>query len=290
MNFKAIEIGDREIIMKLMKGRCFMGSECSFANMFIWQPSYNIEYAVSDGFLYIRGKYRDNPHHYLMPVGDGDKRAAIEKIISFAHSEGERCVLKQLQKSGADYIRENFGDVFMIRENRNAAEYIYKTEDLISLKGKKLHAKRNHLNRFLKEYRHVYEEITKENIKEAYEFVLETLEERDDADEERISVRRLFENFWELEQSGAILRVDNKVAAVTVGEYLNCNTAVIHLEKADTEIKGSYAAINQMFAQNRFSSTEYINREEDMGIEGLRRAKLSYQPEILLMKYTATEI
>jgi len=290
LNFKAITISDKKTIDGFLDGCCMMGSECSFANMFIWQPDYNIEYTIEDGFLCLRGKYKDKPRYYLLPVGDGDKKGTIEKIINLAHSDGEKCVFRQLQKESAKYLEKTFPGMFKITKNRSAAEYIYKTESLITLKGRKLHSKRNHLNKFLKQYPYKYEEITKDNIDEAYEFALKSLEGRDDAGEEKVSIDRLFGYFWELETSGALLRVDDMVVAVTVGEPLNERTAVIHLEKADTDIDGAYTAINQMFAENRFSGTEYINREEDMGIEGLRRAKLSYQPEILLMKYSAEEV
>lgn len=284
--FRKAELGDKELFDAFFKNGHYMGSESCFANSYAWQDSYNIEFDVIDGFLCIRGAHNGRGY-FLMPYGEGDKREVIEKLSVMAKSVGQPFVLKQLSKENTLLLENMFPGRFEFSLNRNASDYIYKTENLISLSGKKLHAKRNHVNKFVKTYNYKLQTLDASNYKAALRFALGRLGE--DSGEEEASLIKLYENFEVLNLKGAVLVVDGEIAAVSLGEFLNSDTAVIHVEKANTDFDGAYAAINQMFAQTSFSDTLYINREEDMGIEGLRRAKMSYHPEIILEKFDALE-
>lgn len=286
MQFKSIELSDKALFDEIYEKNMYLGAERSFANSFIWRHGYGIEYALCHGKIFIRGKHGGETY-YLMPAGEKCEGCCIESIINMVHEKSEKVIFKQLSKEEADMLSEKFG--FVIEEDRDSADYIYLTEKMISLKGKKLHAKRNFLNRF-KKTEYEYEAINRENIEEAKAFVLATLEKKTDTEDEEKSVNELFDNYFALCQSGAILRNKQGIIAVTVGEKLNKETAIIHLEKANADIPGAYTAINQMFLENQFADTKFVNREEDMGIEGLRQAKMSYYPDILLMKYTAREV
>jgi hypothetical protein len=287
--FKKVELSDKKLLDSYYSLGYHMGSESCFANNFAWQHNYNVEYAVIDNFLYIKGGFKDDDPYYLMPYGGGDKKAAVQKLFDILRNAGKRLVLKQLSKENADFLKNEFPGVFTFKKNRNAADYIYKTEDLINLSGKKLHAKRNHINKFLKGYDFIFEELKQDTCGEALAFAVSRLSGGSDSEDEKISLTKLFNNFEALGLKGAVIRIGGKIEAVTLGEMLNKDTAIIHVEKANTDYEGSFAAINQMFAQHCFKDTLYINREEDMGISGLRRAKLSYQPEIILEKYEASE-
>ena len=284
--FRKPELGDKDLFDRFFKNGHYMGSESCFANSYAWQDSYNIEFDVIDGFLCIKGCH-NGKGYFLMPYGEGDKRAVIEKLSAMAKRAGQPFVLKQLSKENTLLLENMFPGRFEFLLNRNASDYIYKTENLISLSGKKLHAKRNHVNKFKKTYNYTLWALDSSNYKSALEFALGRLGE--DSDDEKASLIKLYENFEALNLQGAVLKVDGEIAAVSLGELLNHDTAVIHVEKANTDFDGAYAAINQMFAQQSFADTLYINREEDMGIEGLRRAKMSYQPEIILEKFDALE-
>lgn len=286
MQFREIKLSDKAVFDGCKACKHFMGAERSFACLYTWQYSYNVEVAMEDNLLFLRGGNSDENAYYLMPIGCGDIRRGIEKIIEDAHSRGIKAVFRQIYEDDIKILKGEYG--FEISEDRDMADYVYNVDKMISLAGKKLHSKRNFLNRF-KQNDYVFEEITAENIEEAKEFALSTLEGKENTDDEELAIRLLMDNFDTLGQKGAVIKMDGKVIAVTAGEELNEDTVVVHLEKANPEIAGAYQAINQMFLENCFADKTYVNREEDMGLEGLRKAKLSYYPDILLMKYTAKE-
>jgi hypothetical protein len=160
---------------------------------------------------------------------------------------------------------------------------------LTDLAGRRYHGKRNHLNQFLRKYQWEYLPMTPELARECLElntewFNLHSTPDHPLSDEDH-AMKELLENFEVLSVTGAVLKVDSKIEALAIGEALNHNTAVIHIEKANTVIDGAYTAINQKFAAAELSGFEFINREEDMGIAGLRQAKLSYHPIQLVEKY-----
>lgn len=290
MQFKKIEFSDKEIIRKYYTPEKSVAAHFSFTNMYIWQESYNIEYAVESDCLCIKSRHSGKNSYFVLPCGHGDRKAATDKIIEYAASMGQKCVFAQLSNDDCDFLKENYGERFSFLEDRNNWEYVYETESLISLSGKKLHGKRNHLNVFLKDYDWKYEKINEENIAIAREFAISSIIDKEDRDEELLSANKLFDKFFEFPLTGAVLYANGEICAVTAGEMLSDNTAVIHLEKANPDIRGSFAAINNLFAKNEFSHVKYINREEDMGIEGLRRAKTSYRPCHMAEKYVGVEV
>ncbi len=283
MDFKPVTLNDRKLFEKYYKFENSIGSHYSFTNSFIWQKGYDVKYAIIDGFLCVSACFTDKPY-YTFPVGEGDIDLVLNKLIKNA---GEQTVFTQLTKEEAEYLKDNFG--FETSINLDIAEYVYETEKLIKLSGKAYHQKKNHLNSFIKKYEYTFEEINIDSIPDAKEFCLRSIEKFTDRENERDAIHRLFDNFFGLELTGAVIRVDGEIIAVTAGEMLNPETAVIHLEKADTTFSGSYAAINNLFAKNCFPNTKYINREEDMGIEGLRKAKQSYRPAFMVNKYMAVK-
>jgi hypothetical protein len=177
--------------------------------------------------------------------------------------------------------------------DRDFFDYVYSAEDLIGLRGKKFDGKRNHINRFRRSYTFEYEELAEEHISDCARIMRDRCVDNgcaclggafDACD--RIPSMELLAHFGELGCRGAVVRVNGRCEAFTVGEALNNDTAVIYIEKANAAFNGLYSFINQQFCERAWPGMAYINREEDEGIEGLRKAKLSYHPARLVEKFT----
>ena len=184
---------------------------------------------------------------------------------------------------------------FLARPDRDQFDYVYPAKSLAGLSGRKLHKKKNHLNSFLKNVDHKYLPLEKSLVEAVLDMQEDWCRMREcslhpELLDEDHAVFEALQQFGRLDYIGGVILVEGKVEAFSLGEMLNPGTAVIHIEKANPGIPGLYAAINQMFAQNAWGKAEYINREQDLGVEGLRKAKLSYQPHHLVEKYTLTPL
>lgn len=285
MEFHQIVPEDKEIYEKHYKAVYRQTSDAAFATPYVWAPSFHTELYAEEDILCMQGKNRQGVPYYMMPAGTGDKAGFLRKLYERCHDLGIPFSLHWLSREDVALVTEIFPEKLQITESRNSAEYVYETEALRTLSGKKLHAKRNHVNAFKSAYAYTTADITENTLDAARDFVLA----RCNSEEETVAMERLFDAYFYLELTGMLLYADGQLAAVTAGEQINEDTALIHLEKADTNFTGAYPAVNQLFIENYFSHTKYINREEDMGIEGLRKAKLSYRPAYLLEKFTAVE-
>ena len=291
LDFKPVTLNDRECINPILRAYDSKSCDCSFANSFIWSYAYNTEFAIANGYYCIRsGK---EPFFYTNPVGTGDYGVIIKALMADAKERGISFTLRGLLKEDVARLSALFPGTFNITENRNEYDYIYSIEALINLTGRKYAGKRNHISHFMEDSDWAYEAITEQNMAECSEMNDEWCRRNGCEGEqnltwERCAVRKAMKYFFELKLSGGLLRVNGKVIAFTIGEPLSSDTFNIHVEKAFSEIQGAYPMINNQFLLHSCQSFRYVNREEDMGIEGLRKAKLSYHPEILLEKYTAT--
>ena len=211
-------------------------------------------------------------------------------MLADAKEAGCKFRLWGLTKQETEQLEEAMPGMFRFQLDRDASDYIYASQDLIHLAGRKFHGKRNHLARFQRSYNWSYEDITPENYadckKIAHEWCVQNggCGKEDGTDDETCAINMAFRSFEELKLSGGLLRVDGKPVAFTVGEEINPEVYLLHFEKALSGYEGLYAAINHEYAANHLENYRYINREEDLGIEGLRKAKLSYNPAILLEK------
>lgn len=290
IEFKQIELSDKKWVTDILKECDYMSCEYSFGNHFIWKKAYDILIANIDGF-YVAALHTNNRLSFLYPAGKGDVKPVISKLMEYCREKSISFHMHSLTAERKQELETIFPNAFEYKYNRGHCDYIYAREDLATLRGKKYHGKRNHIKRF-KENNWSFEVINEMNFKECIE-MNEKWCERNNCNEdpekmkEICAVKRAFKYFNELDFFGGILRVDGQVIAYTIGERLNSNTVVVHIEKAFSDIQGAYPCINQEFVLNMTSGYEYINREEDLGIEGLRKAKLSYNPSILLDKYSA---
>lgn len=285
IEFKPIELEDKEIIDSYLKKEENRGCEMAFGSLYIWRKAYDMRYAVIDDCLVLWSKDGENPAGLRFPVGDGDKLSAARKACDYMEQVGEKPQFYGVTADVVDFITENSKE-YEISDMSMYADYVYESKSLISLSGKKLHSKKNHLNKFKKTYNYEYMPIKPsdcENIISAYDGWA-TLDDKY-LKAEYSSISDVVKNLDYLDIKGAMIKVDGKIAAFSLGEELCGDMAVIHVEKADVSYDGSYAAINQMFVQNEWSKYKYINREDDCGLEGLRNAKLSYRPVFMVEKY-----
>ena len=290
--YKKVSFDDKEWINERLAKSNYMGCEYCFSNIYLWDCVFDFKIANHKGFLLIKAVVDGEPIHYF-PAGSGNLQGVIEDLIADSHLNGEKLVFGNVTDEHIPQIEKYFPDAFEYKEIRDASDYIYLREKMVSLAGKKLHGKRNHINRFKDNPDWSFEFITKENITQCYGMSIAWSLKHfggNTHDSDFCAVQKSFDYFDELDLMGGLIRQNGEVIAFTMGTFLNSNTFVIHIEKAFHDIQGAYPMINQQFAMRLPEHIEYINREEDLGQEGLRRSKLSYYPEILLAKSTATYI
>lgn len=267
--------------------------EYTFANNFIWRKVYQVEVAEIAGCLVIRF-WENGKCCYSYPVGAGDKRAAIEWLLFWCEKNKERLQMSPLSPEDRTQLLTWFPGRFLVEADRDDFDYIYSQEKLATLAGKKLHGKRNHIARFKDGDDWSYEPMTADNLEECRTMTYSWIKMRsekwnEEMEEEVMVLHEAFDHMAELGLMGGVLRKAGEIVAFTMGESLNSDTFVVHFEKAYPDMQGAYPMINQQFVQNVCQNYTYVNREEDTGDLGLRKAKLSYYPEILLKKYVALE-
>ena len=290
IDFKDITLEDKEIITSYIFPNDCCNCEFSFSNLISWRFLYNTKYAVVDDFLILFYHNQQYGDIYMMPIGKGNADAIVNKLIDDAQSRGNAFKMFAACHFVENQLSDDMKDKFILEPNRDSFDYVYNREDLATLKGNKFQQKRNHVNRFKKTYPNwEYKSATPELIKLCIEKENEWYESNDDYKHQDIGNERqalLFAmtHAEEIGVKGGVLFVDNKVVAFTFGYPINHKTFGVHFEKADINYTGAFTVINQMFANDIPEEFEYINREEDLGIEGLRKAKLSYNPEFLITK------
>ncbi|MEG2770500.1 MAG: phosphatidylglycerol lysyltransferase domain-containing protein, partial [Oscillospiraceae bacterium] len=230
---------------------------------------------------------------YLYPVGNGDRVKAINEMMAETKAIGRALQIYSVSKTDKEWMEENFKDVFEFEYSRDECDYVYASEALQNLQGKKMQKKRNHVAKFLKQNPDfVTEKITKENISEVIAFDNKWAKLTDNVGDKGIAkehkaVDLVLENYFKLPLEGCLIRVDEKIIAFSYGSAISDKVFCTHVEKALYEVEGAYNIINREFARLFCKDYLYINREDDVGSEGLRKAKLSYKPEFLEEKYIA---
>ena len=260
-------------------------SELNFTEMFIWREIRGISLCQLRGNICIlAGK----ENLFYPPLGKNQIVETIQDLlIRQKHSEKPRQIY-----GISDSILNKFtgaAENFVSEINRDYADYVYLTKDLIELNGHKYDGKRNLIKQFKNNYGFEYISITKELIPECLEFqgkwcATHNCIQNHPLNEENIAALELLNNFEHLNVFGATIKINGVIEAFTAASELNTGTAVIHLEKGNPTIKGIYQVINQMFCENRLKKYVYVNREQDMGVDGLRKSKMSYHPNHMVNK------
>ncbi|MDH6355583.1 hypothetical protein M2132_001928 [Dysgonomonas sp. PH5-45] len=291
LNFKPITLADRDTICEALAGHPYRACDFTFANLYAWNAKFKTQYTIADGTLFLRFRGACTNMFYMMPVGGQlTVKQAVEKMMADAANNGVAFSMKAITDRMWQKIETEMPGLFDYTHERENDEYIYLTEKLITLSGKKLQSKRNHINRFKAdnpdwEYSSV---TTQKDLDECLEMLNKWDDVHDDPgnslEYDYIATKLMLQNFNPLELKGGAIRVNGQIIAFSLGEPLNEDTFVVHVEKAYSHINGAYTIMNQQFAMHEASEYKYINREEDMGLESLRKAKLSYQPELILQE------
>ena len=295
INFQELKQKDKAVFDSFFKADYYENSHFTFTNLFMWRKPYHMEWCVEDGILFLKSKW-ETDEFILQPFGpQGKMQLAIKKLVDYFSAIGKPLIFYGLEKRMADEL-EKFPDAkFNIIEDRDNFDYVYSSEDLIYLRGRKFHSKKNHLNNFRKNYPNAqYIPITDEvitlcklTVNGWYKTRSQDMPDDPFIAAERDAIIEVLNNFADLALKGGAVINDGRIIAFTFGEQLNTDTAVIHVEKADPDINGAYTFINQAFVLNEWQNMKFINREEDMGIDGLRKAKESYRPVKMIKKYNA---
>ena len=308
IEWREIRLEDKaQIEDKICASGCH-GADYSFANLYIWRNAYRPRIAFCGTRLLV-GMPKWNVYAY--PKGDGDVEECIELLLEEAHSRGEKLLLRGLTDKTLQEFLPLYGGRFEISEDRDNADYIYSAEKLAELPGRHLSSKRNHIKHFERNGEWEFHRIAAgscgmftscgssgecktSSIDEARAFVDEFYKEKNDPElaDEAGAIEEMFENYEALGFIGGLLYQNGEPVAFTAGTKLDNEVFDTHFEKALPGVEGGYTMVNREFARlvrAEFPEIMYFNREEDMGIEGLRKAKESYHPDILLMKYFARE-
>ena len=294
LHFEQVTIFDKKKIDNCLQNNSYRVCDFCFTNLFAWQPKFKTLFSIVEDTLFLCFENDDcNQVYYLMPVG----KMPLEKSFSLIKKDAERknipFRMKGISNKMWQQIQEVMPDRLCYKDDRNNAEYIYLSEKLISLRGKKLQSKRNHINQFKTKYPDwKYVTIqTKEDCAECLS-MLEAWEAENNPNggwalrHDFIATKTMLDYFHCLQLQGGMIRANGKIVAFTMGEPLTSDTFCVHVEKAFSDINGAYAIINQQFAEHEAARFMYVNREEDMGLENLRKAKMSYYPDILLQEGT----
>lgn len=256
-----------------------------FAVIYMWRNDLNYRYAIIDDAFCIFSFVQGKPPYCMYPQGGGD----ISKVIKTILEELGEVVFEPLDPDMVKELEDIYPGRFEFIPQRDYFDYIYDAEKLRTLSGKKLHSKRNHANRFEADNDWEYVSLNPENLSVCRPVIDAWFSRHDNDDllDERTAILELLENFEALKLKGAAITVGKRVVAFTIGEYMSDDTAHIIIEKADTDYSGAYAFINREFLRREFPDVKWVDREEDMGLEGLRKSKMTYQPVRLGEIYTA---
>ena len=289
--FKLFSLSDKGVFEKYTHFSGKKNCDLSFTNCYIWNP--HAQWCVAEGFLIVRfNVYGGEKLGYCEPLGDGDVNRVLEVMMQDANEQGQPLRLFNMSEEFAQKIKgSSFAQKIHLYTDRAKYDYVYKTERLRTLSGKELQPKRNHVNQFKRSYNYRIEALTPAHYLQVKELVDRWIQEKEQNERfqayfvERDNISRSFEHFEQLSLEGMALFVDDRMIAFTYGSPINDTTFDIHIEKADTSYVGVFAMINQQFIQSLSPKYSYVNREEDMGIPGLRKSKMSYHPDILYAKW-----
>lgn len=291
--FREVELKDREAALQVICASGCHGADYNFANLYIWRHEYDPRvYFMDNRLLIIMPRYNEL---YAYPKGDGDVEPLIKALLDDAHERGHRLTMRGLTPKTLEELEMSaYKNLFDIVEDRDNADYIYTAEKLRHLAGRHLSSKRNHIKHFKKNGPWHFDRVEAATLDVAKVFVSEFYQEKDDPDlaAEARAIDEMFANYDTLGFVGGMLYQNDAPVAFTAGTLLDPLTFDVQFEKALPGVDGAYTMVNREFAEmvsTEYPDLMYFNREEDMGLEGLKKAKESYHPDILLMKYTAIE-
>ncbi len=288
--FKPLELADRDLLGKILWDYQPETSELTFTNLFMWQAHYGYAWCLHQDRLLVISRNGAGMSWALPPVGPPPRREICLELLTWLRYEQGQST-PRIERADQRLVAELTGEATLVVEAaRDHFDYFYRSGELIQLAGAPYHAKRNHINSFEREFSYRYEPLGPQHLSACLDMAERWCQfRRCDEDQNLIgehdAIVRALRHFATLEVQGGVILVHDQVEAFTFGELLNRATAVIHIEKANPEMRGLYALINQQFCQHAWAQVPFINREQDLGEPGLRVAKMSYHPQRLVEKY-----
>lgn len=293
IDFKPLELKDKDLFYSYLGDYPYNTYEYSFTTLYLWRKLLNIEYAIVKDSLVIKKFHKKIGTYFMEPIGcaEDNLKSVVEELREYKKTAFDTGYLfRDIELPFLKRLINNYGSEISYFEDKDNFDYIYKAEELIRLSGKKFHSKKNHYNQFVKNYNFTARDIFEQGVgTDCINFSNNWFKHKKDNSEqlkyETCGIEDLLKASDKLNILGQAVYVNGKVAGFTIGEKVNSSMAIIHIEKADPSYRGIYTFINRSFAQEYLNDIEFINREEDLGIEGLRKAKLSYNPVKLVEKY-----
>lgn len=289
-NFRPLVLSDKALLDCMFAIYSPQQSEFTFTNLFAWRKAYGFSISSSGRYILIAAK-KDDTLLLMEPIGPVAGKIEIIKHCFGAGPSGSKVKFIRLSEFTAMLMQGEPG--YLIEEDRNNFDYVYRTSDLAGLRGRHLDGKRNQVKRFTETTTYEYAPLGESDLDEALAFENQWCAVKNcplsaSLCNERDALVEMLTNFRLLGLTGGLIKVSGKIVAITLGEKLNDDTFVIHIEKADTAHPGIYQAINMLFLQSIEREIAYVNREQDLGLPGLRQAKESYHPHHMVKKYTLT--
>lgn len=286
MNFTPISIESKHIFDEFFHKYPPVISELSFTNLYVWRNSRSIEYAIHNDILILRASY-GGARYFFPPIGE-NRAAGYEATAAVAEECGMN-MIKLIPERDGTIVQDLFADTHILTEDRDNFDYVYAADKLANLTSRKLSSKRNFIHRFENSYKYRLLPYQPEMRDRCIRLMQKWITNRTDdvgLRNEYVAMQNLLDDYERLDAIGAVIEVDGTIVAFAFGEPLNTDTFVIHFEKADTDYVGSYQMINKLFVSEYvLPCYAFVNREQDLGHEGIRRAKMSYVPDRLIAKY-----
>ena len=278
--FKIIGLEDRDAVSAAMARNPSEACEMHFANVFLWRRFERAKLTVINGNCCILCEPPNEPAYFLQPLGDNDIEATLRTCLSFA---------PRLSRVDGTFAAK-YGRSSRCEPDRDNFDYVYRSEDLVNLKGKKYDGKRNRIRKFERSYSCDYARLSGDHLPGCLDLLARWLEAKSTGDGFLVDVwRGVIEeglgNFDELGLRGGVFLVGGRVAAFSLGARLTPETAVIPIEVVDPRYEGLSQLVNREFVRREWADCRFVNREQDNGIPGLRRAKTSYHPHHFVKKY-----
>lgn len=293
LNFEQIDFKKDARILNYLNNQDFRICDYTPLTIFMWQDFFKCRYAIKDDFLFLKNIYDENNLVFSFPVGNGNIRVALDYLVNYAKEKERPLKFGLVPKSGLKILQEYFADKLEFTTTLGNADYLYLASDLMNLEGSNYRNQRNRINKFIRTFgQYEYHPISKEVIPRLKKFMEVYLNTHNGSGElflyENQKTIEVLDNYDQFDLIGGYVSVNDQIIGFTIGEIIK-DTLYMHIEKALAFYAGAYQVVNNSFVINSVTpQVKYVNLEEDMGDEGLRKSKMSYNPHIMLEKYNIT--
>jgi hypothetical protein len=289
-DMRPLTLDDHRVLSGLLGELRPAQSELTFTNLLVWRDAYQIQLSrVGDAVAVLAWRADPDDSFLFPPLGEDADASMVRCCLEYMAQEGHRPRMSRATE--ADLARLGISeDTFSIEADRDQWDYVYRVQDLIELRGNRYHRKRNHIEQLRSRHEFAYRPLTPELVPACQELQDRWCDEKHcdlvaTLRAEARAVKEVLESCETLGVTGGCIEIEGRVEAFTLGELLNPETVVIHIEKANAAFHGLYQVINQQFLEREWRDFTYVNREQDLGIPGLRRAKDSYHPDHMVEKF-----